>query len=340
MPGNPSIYTNIRCQSTQRRQHKTHVSAPLISQHPQPIEPIHPNPQNGTPNPHNQQKPHAPEILPIPRIPPRLPPPPQQHTPLWLLRHPDMEPLPHRPQPAQNLQRLALPAGSQVLDAGCGAGHVALYMAREGGLRVTAIDVVQHHVDKARQNVKRAGLTLNQGQVTAQRMDYHHLAPIPPSSHEGVYTMETLVHATDPESVLQNFKRILRPGGRLVLFEYEHDYDPADADAGLVRSLAQVNRYAAMPTMERSRAGFFKRIVEEAGFVDVEVRDYSRNIWPMLRLFAVLALVPFWLVSFFGIEAWFPNTVAGARAYVGREYWSYVTVSATKPGGLEVGKDR
>ena len=43
---------------------------------------------------------------------------------------------------------LALEAGAQVLDAGCGAGHVAIRLAQHG-LRVQGIDVVDHHVRKA-----------------------------------------------------------------------------------------------------------------------------------------------------------------------------------------------
>lgn len=56
-------------------------------------------------------------------------------------------------------------------------------MAREGGLRVHAIDVVEHHVAKARRNVARAGLP-----VTVRRADYHNLDFIPDESLDGVYT--------------------------------------------------------------------------------------------------------------------------------------------------------
>ncbi len=114
---------------------------------------------------------------------------------------------------------LNLPEGSQVVDAGCGVGHVALYMARKG-LRITGIDLIDHHIAKAKRNVARSGLP--SGQVTVQKMDYHHLESIPSESQDGLYTMETFVYATDPEAAVAGFYRILRPGGRLVLFEYDH----------------------------------------------------------------------------------------------------------------------
>ncbi|CAJ2504975.1 Uu.00g123690.m01.CDS01 [Anthostomella pinea] len=111
-------------------------------------------------------------------------------------------------------EALALPAGSQVLDAGCGVGHVALHMAKAHGLRVEAIDIVDHHVYKASQNITRSGLP--EGTVKVRKMDYHHLEDLPSQSMDGIYTMETFVHATDPKAVLDGFYRLLRPGGRLV----------------------------------------------------------------------------------------------------------------------------
>ncbi|KAK3370845.1 S-adenosyl-L-methionine-dependent methyltransferase [Lasiosphaeria ovina] len=231
---------------------------------------------------------------------------------------------------------LGLPAGSQVLDAGCGVGHVALHMARRG-LRITGIDVVEHHIAKARQNVARSALP--PGQVTVQKMDYHHLESVADGSLDGAYTMETFVHATDPEAVLAGFHRILRPGGRLVLFEYDHcdpggrpDGDDAQAAAEALGYRDVVNKFAAMPTNQRSHPGVFKRMLEDAGFGDVVVRDYSPHIRPMLRLFWLLAAVPNFFIRLLRLERFFINTFAGAQAYRYHTLWRYVAISATKPG--------
>ena len=225
---------------------------------------------------------------------------------------------------------LDLPEGSRVVDAGCGVGHVALYMGRNG-LRVTAIDVIDHHVVKARRNIARARLP--PGQVTAQKMDYHHLETIPDQSHEGVYTIETFVHATDPETVLAGFYRILRPGGRLVLHEYDNEMgvDP-NYPQHVADELSRINKYTAMPTNTRSHAGVLPRMLEDAGFTNVRVEDLSANIRPMLRLFYWLAVVPYFFVKLFGLERFFINTVSGVQSYLHQEYWRYVAITATKPG--------
>lgn len=233
---------------------------------------------------------------------------------------------------------LNLPSGAYVLDAGCGVGHVAIHLTRQYGLKVQGIDIVQHHLDKAERNIARARLSKNQ--VAVRKMDYHHLETFANDTFDGIYTMETFVHATEPESVLSGFFRILRPGGHLSLFEYDHDLT-GDAPEVLVRSMREVNEFAAMPTNSRSHPDVFQQMLEDAGFTEVVVRDYSENIKPITRLFYVLGYIPFLIITFLGLERYFINTVAGVQMHRGHGHWRYLAISAKKPGqAIEAGKDR
>ncbi|KAK9323841.1 S-adenosyl-L-methionine-dependent methyltransferase [Lipomyces orientalis] len=220
---------------------------------------------------------------------------------------------------------LGLESGATVLDAGCGIGHVAIYMARKG-LRVQAIDVVNRHLHKAQRNIKAQGL---EDRITVRKMDYHHLDGFTDGSLDGVYTMETFVHATDPEGVAKEFFRVLKPGGSIVLHEYDH----ADLTAtpNVKVSLEQINKHAAMPALNRFGPGVLQRIMEEAGFEQVVVKDLSINVTPMLRLFFVMAYIPYFFIRLFRLRPWFVNTVAGVEGYRGRRLGRYVAVSARKP---------
>ncbi|GAP90713.1 putative methyltransferase type 11 [Rosellinia necatrix] len=255
--------------------------------------------------------------------------------------------------------------GARVLDAGCGNGHVARYMARERGLHVTGIDVVERHVRKAQATAARlAGEGSGEGEGTkgsleVRRMDYHHLETLPDASLDAAYTMETLVHATDPAQVLAGLFRVLKPGGRVAMHEYDNVLEEVveaeekeegeggkekkgkkkkgkkkkRPDEGLRRAMRQVNEWSAMPTNAASRPGALPRLLEEAGFVDVRVRDLSAHIRPMTRLFYALAIVPFLLlVRLLGLERRLVNTVAGVGAYRGRDFWRYIQIVARKPG--------
>ena len=173
-------------------------------------------------------------------------------------------------------------------------------------------------------------------------MDYHHLSFLD-ESFGGVYTIETFVHATDPRHVLDEFFRVLKPGGSLSMYEYDHK-DLDTVPRGLKVSMDQVNKFAAMPT--NLNVGILFDMLEEAGFQDIAVEDLSTNIKPMLRLFFLFAILPYLIVNFFGLEAWFVNTVAGVGAYQGnrRGLWRYIAVTARKPhstsnSGLDKEKD-
>lgn len=50
-------------------------------------------------------------------------------------------------------RELRLKKDSLVLDAGCGSGYVAMRLASKFGYRVQAIDIMDHHLLEARQNV-------------------------------------------------------------------------------------------------------------------------------------------------------------------------------------------
>ena len=228
-------------------------------------------------------------------------------------------------------ESLGLPPGSRVLDAGCGVGHVALHMAKKFGFRMLGIDVVEGHLMKARRNFALSGLPA--GQVEARKMDYHHLESLEDQSFQGVYTMETLVHATNPAAVLAGFHRILVPGGRITLFEYDHEFRDGARPDEMARSLRKINEVAAMPTNARSHPGVFEALLEGAGFTDLVVHDYSENIVPMTRFFCAVAYIPWLIVTLLGLELYFINTVTAVQSYRGRKHWRYVTISASKPAG-------
>ncbi|KAI8633505.1 S-adenosyl-L-methionine-dependent methyltransferase [Xylariaceae sp. FL1651] len=243
-------------------------------------------------------------------------------------------------------------------------------MARKG-LHVTGIDVVERHVAKAKKTARKEARRnqKSKGSLEVRHMDYHHLESFADASFDGVYTMETLVHAVQPEQVLAGFFRVLRPGGRLAMHEYDNVMQEVEQeeqkqhgqalvsetsnpeneqsmsaggmgdgkkkrrkpDDTLKHSMRQVNEWSAMPTNAISSPGAFTRMLEEAGFVDVQVRDLSDNIRPMTRFFFALAIVPFWIISLFGLERHFINTVAGVGAYRGYGFWRYVQIEARKP---------
>lgn len=227
---------------------------------------------------------------------------------------------------------LELPAGSEILDAGCGNCHVALHFARKG-LRVQGIDIVANHIRRARQEIKAQRM---EAMVSAQVADYHHLDWIPDESFDGVCTMETFVHAREPEQVLSEFFRILKPGGSIAMHEYWHlddDELPPGTPKDLSESIKRIDRESAMPTDRRLRRGVLQQMLKDEGFEQIVEKDISENIAPTLLFFYVLGYIPYLIICFFGLQAWFVNTEAGVQGYRGikRHLWGYSAVKAKKP---------
>ncbi|KAK5328271.1 hypothetical protein LTR98_011810, partial [Exophiala xenobiotica] len=94
----------------------------------------------------------------------------------------------------QVYNKLGLGPGSRVLDAGAGSGYVAMHMI-EKGLTVEAIDITPLHVEDAKRNLRARGLESN---ISVRLADYHNLTDFSDGSFDGIYTMETFVHADDP----------------------------------------------------------------------------------------------------------------------------------------------
>lgn len=230
------------------------------------------------------------------------------------------------------LSTLALPAGSRLLDAGCGSGLVSLYMA-EHGMQVTGVDVLDHHIAAAQRNIERSGLP--KGQITMQRMDFPRLESISSASYDGIYTLQAFGHSTHPKLALEGFFRIMKPGGKIALVEVESRREPrGEREDELSELLRHVSEFTALPQNELSKEGYFKTLLEDAGFVDIEVRDWSENIRPIVRLFYVLVFLPFLFVELIGMEKRFVNMVAATTGYLGLgKRWCFMAISARKPGG-------
>jgi len=224
-------------------------------------------------------------------------------------------------------QALGLPAGALVLDAGCGEGGVALHLATTLGLRVEGIDLQPQSVRRAtRKARRRRALDL----VRFQVMDYSALG-FPERHFDGVYTMEALVHAPDSGAALAQFHRVLKPGGRLALFEYS--LAPRQQLTARQREVFDtINRDAAMHSLPTFVHGSFPALLHAAGFEDVTVEDVTERMLPMLRRLARLGWAPYQLSRLLRMQRLAFNATAAVEAYRHR-VWRYNVVTAAKPPG-------
>lgn len=222
---------------------------------------------------------------------------------------------------------LKVPAGSLVLDAGCGEGSVAHHLASDYGLRIRGVDLLDFSIARAKDKARRSRLDLRFKVGDYSSLDY------PDRTFDAVYTMETLEHSVDPQKTLKEFYRVLKPGGTLVLFEYTipRDSKLSEEDKAVWR---EIIKGSAMPGLLLFRHGSFPGHLTKAGFAGVKVEDITARTIPMLRRFYHWAVVPYQLIKLLGKREKYANTTAGATMYkatVKRDAWRYLAVSAYKP---------
>ncbi|MDW5562051.1 MAG: class I SAM-dependent methyltransferase [Methanomassiliicoccus sp.] len=113
----------------------------------------------------------------------------------------------------------------EVLDIGTGPGFFPILMGREGH-RITAVDYTEAMLDMARKNCQEFGVT-----ATFRRMDAQDLA-FPDNTFDLILSRNLVWDLEKPRQAYREWLRVLRPGGRMIVFDgnhYLHLYDQAYA---------------------------------------------------------------------------------------------------------------
>ncbi|MEU3301702.1 methyltransferase domain-containing protein [Streptomyces sp. NPDC006678] len=158
------------------------------------------------------------------------------------------------------LDALDVRPGDTALDLGCGPGTdlAALAGAVTPSGRVIGVDSSQEMVERAR------GRTEGLAAVEVQLADVHGL-PFDDGSIDRARTDRVLQHVADPDQALAEARRVLRPGGRLVMGEPDWDsltIDCPDIDVARAYTHHITDKVVRNGVIGRQLA----RLAQDAGF--------------------------------------------------------------------------
>jgi SAM-dependent methyltransferase len=130
----------------------------------------------------------------------------------------------------------SLAHGRRTLDAGCGTAYGSALLAAAGASAVVGVDLAADVLDDARPRMP-ANVTLESGDVTA--------LPCEDASFDLVVCFEVIEHLEERSRALDEFRRVLAPGGLLALSSpnrevyppgnphHVHEYTPDELEAEL-----------------------------------------------------------------------------------------------------------
>jgi ubiquinone/menaquinone biosynthesis C-methylase UbiE len=145
-------------------------------------------------------------------------------------------------------------ADMHILDVGCGIGGSTRRLSRDTGCRVTGIDLSDEYIDTAERLTRLLGMQDRVEFLATSALDL----PFPANTFDGVWSLQMNMNVEDKLAWLQETFRVLKPGGRAVLYE--------------VCGSKNAPLYFPVPWAQDSSLSFlippegFREVVESAGF--------------------------------------------------------------------------
>lgn len=168
----------------------------------------------------------------------------------------------------ETLRRITLNEGDRLLDVGCGTGVLLeQVLARWPTVRAVGTDLSGEMLGVAWGRLR--------GRVPLVRADVSHL-PFATHSFDVVVSSSSLHYWPDPERALAGIRRVLRPGGRLVLTDWCGDY--------LSCRLLHLGLRLTGRAQERAyRSGELAVLLEDAGYRKVSLERYKLDwFWGLM----------------------------------------------------------
>ena len=167
------------------------------------------------------------------------------------------------------IERLLPPPPSNVLDVGTGTGFVAL-IASQLGHRVIGVDLSTAMLAEARVHAEHRGMrvTFTVGDAVAP--------PLEEESLDAVICRHLLWTLREPQVALRNWRRLLRPEGRVVVIDgfWFTQAKPEERNELFARHYTD-HTCEALPAMHWDRVEPVAALLTAAGFSDVTITDLA-----------------------------------------------------------------
>ncbi|MFC3575141.1 methyltransferase domain-containing protein [Streptomyces yaanensis] len=221
--------------------------------------------------------------------------------------------------------------GARVLDAGCGIGASAVYLAQRLGCTVDGITLSAEQITRAEAKAAEAGVPdlTSFRLVDAMHTDY------PEDTFDLVWALESCEIMPDKKAFLAECKRVLKPGGTLLVATWcARDDRLAPAETRLLQRIYRDFVISHVLPLEH-----YAELTADLGLTDIRTADWSPRVWDTWKLSTDIVKpvvrdpsVIWKLVRAKGMDIFrFLNSVPLMKQAYDRDVMRYGVFRATKP---------
>tara|TARA_Y100001001_G_scaffold152269_1_gene164719 strand:- start:414 stop:1493 length:1080 start_codon:yes stop_codon:yes gene_type:complete len=165
---------------------------------------------------------------------------------------------------------------ARLLDLGCGTGGASRLLARDLGYEVVGVDITPGFIEVATWLSQSCGLEDTTRFVCADAADL----PLGDASIEAVWCQHALLNMPDLAAVLSECRRVLAPGGRLLLHEVVRGDNPAPLSLPVPWARTpEHSRLLSLKDLEQhlQAAGFQRQALEDVSAEALAWRSHHRR---------------------------------------------------------------
>ena len=208
--------------------------------------------------------------------------------------------------------------GEKILDAGCGVGGAAIFLAQEYSAKVTGVSLSERQIATAQLNALKHKVS---NLVDFQLSDYTE-TNFSQGSFDLIWACESSSSAPDKAKMLREWQRLLKPGGKLVLLDFFKVPKVVQPEEDLLRQWCDLWAMSPLITLDE-----LSTLLRENDFSLEQEENLSLKIEPTIKW-----MYKSYLLGRFPARLY--NLIFGARKYSRNHYKSGLVQYKTYKQGL------